>query len=52
MKTKAIDKTLNGLYNQIATLEATKPFYYYIMKRLLNWEIKILERRRDNENKL
>jgi len=47
MREKAIDKTLDHLYNQIAKLEVNKPFYYKLSKRMLEWEVKRLERARD-----
>ena len=47
MKDKAIDKTLDGLYKHIASLEANQPIYYPILKPILEWEARLLERRRE-----
>jgi len=52
MREKAIDKTLDHLYNQIAKLEANRPYYYYLVKPLLEWELKRLERTRDRDKKM
>jgi len=52
MREKAIDKTLNNLYKQIAKLEANRPIYYSILKPILEWEARILEKRRDRDKNL
>ena len=46
MKEQAIDKTLASLYNQLAKLEATRPFHYRVSKAILKREIDALEKRK------